>query len=111
MAMPAGGSALANAVEGNIVRNMVTQLPQSVLDKIVANSSTLQNVLSATERQAGTALERIISSAEGRAQLLKDVIANTPEFAQKYGNEATIKSLQDAGASTAARTMAGAAAL
>jgi len=111
MAMPAGGSALANAVEGNIVRNMVTQLPQSVLDKIVANSSTLQNVLSATERQAGTALERIVSSAEGRAQLLKDVIANTPEFAQKYGNEATIKSLQDAGASTAARTMAGAAAL
>lgn len=110
MATPAGGAALANAVEASIVRNMVTQLPASVLDKIVANSSPLQQVLSATERQAGSTLERIVSSAEGRAQLLKDVIANTPEFAKKYGNEATIKSLSDAGASTAARTIGGVAA-
>lgn len=110
MAAPAGGAALANAVEASIVRNMVTQLPASVLDKIVANSSPLQQVLSATERQAGSTLERIVSSAEGRAQLLKDVIANTPEFAKKYGNEATIKSLSDAGASTAARTIGGVAA-
>jgi hypothetical protein len=43
--------------------------------------------------------------------LLKDIIANTPEFAKKYGNEATIQSLSDAGASTAARTIGGAAAL
>ena len=126
MGAPAGGAALANAVEASIVRNMVNQLPQSMLDKIVTNSSTLQNILTATERQAGstlqnvltaterqggTVLEKILSSAEGRAQLLKDVIANTPEFAQKYGNEATIKSLADAGASTAAKTVAGAAAL
>jgi len=111
LAAPAGGAALANAVEASIVRNMVTQLPASILDKIVANSSPLQQVLSATERQAGSTLERIVSSAEGRAQLLKDVIANTPEFAKKYGNEATIQSLSDAGASTAARTIGGAAAL
>jgi hypothetical protein len=132
MGAPAGGAALANAVEASIVRNMVTQLPQSILDKIVANSTPLQQVLAETERQrliqsgastldkivsaterqgAGSLLDRIISTAEGRSQLLKDIIANTPEFAKKYGNEATIQSLSDAGASTAARTIGGAAAL
>jgi hypothetical protein len=67
MGAPAGGAALANAVEASIVRNMVTQLPQSILDKIVANSTPLQQVLAETERQrliqsGASTLDKIVSA-------------------------------------------------
>lgn len=104
-------STLSNIVEQNLVRNLVTQVPQSMLDKIVANSTPLQQVLNATERGAGTALERILTSAEGRAQLLKEVVANTPDMAKKYVNRATVESLIDAGASNAARALVSVGAL
>lgn len=104
-------STLSNIVEQNLVRNLVTQLPTSTLDKIVANSTPLQQVLNATERAAGSTLDRIITSAEGRAQLLKEVVANTPEMAKKYANRATVESLIDAGASNAARALVGIGAL
>lgn len=102
---------LSNIVEQNLVRNLVTQVPQSMLDKIVANSTPLQQVLNATERGAGTVLERILTSAEGRAQLLKEVVANTPDMAKKYVNRATVESLIDAGASNAARALVSVGAL
>jgi hypothetical protein len=104
-------STLSNIVEQNLVRNLVTQVPASTLDKIVANSTPLQQVLNATERGAGTVLERILTSAEGRAQLLKEVVANTPDMAKKYVNRATVESLIDAGASNAARALVGIGAL
>ena len=104
-------STLSNIVEQNLVRNLVTQVPASTLDKIVANSTPLQQVLNATERGAGTVLERILTSAEGRAQLLKEVVANTPDMAKKYVNRATVESLIDAGASNAARALVSVGAL
>ncbi len=104
-------STLSNIVEQNLVRNLVTQVPASTLDKIVANSTPLQQVLSATERGAGTVLDRILTSAEGRAQLLKEVVANTPDMAKKYVNRATVESLIDAGASNAARALVSVGAL
>ena len=104
-------STLSNIVEQNLVRNLVTQVPASTLDKIVANSTPLQQVLNATERGAGTVLDRILTSAEGRAQLLKEVVANTPDMAKKYVNRATVESLIDAGASNAARALVGIGAL
>jgi hypothetical protein len=104
-------STLSNIVEQNLVRNLVTQVPASTLDKIVANSTPLQQVLNATERGAGTVLDRILTSAEGRAQLLKEVVANTPDMAKKYVNRATVESLIDAGASNAARALVGVGAL
>lgn len=104
-------STLSNIVEQNLVRNLVTQVPASTLDKIVANSTPLQQVLNATERGAGTVLDRILTSAEGRAQLLKEVVANTPDMAKKYVNRATVESLIDAGASNAARALVSVGAL
>jgi hypothetical protein len=108
-AMPV--SALSAAVETTLMRNLVTELPASTLDKIVANSSPLNRVLAATEQASGTTLERIIASAEGRAQLLKEIVASTPEMAKKYANRATVESLMDAGLTNAARALVGVGAL